>query len=378
MRIGIDARFWGPQESGLGRYVDRLLVHLHALDLPHEFVIFLRREVADSWTLHHPKWRIVPVTARWYSLQEQITLPWVFWREKLDLLHVPHYNAPILYPRKVVVTIHDLILNEFPTQQASTLAPIFFTIKHLAYRLTLWRALRHAQTIITISQYSKQLIEKLYPGARKKISITYEASDPLPPAVSWGELAKRGIGKPYLMYAGNSYPHKNLERFLDGVKLAHDQGEHFQTVLIGKRDFFSKRLEAYAKRQSVPNVLFFGYASDAELHALYLHAQAYFFPSLSEGFGLPGLEAMNVGTPLFSSRSSCLPEVFASAAHYFDSNDLPDISRSIKVALHDILERQRLLQAGKERVREFSWQRMAKETVAIYERSLTHDRTQIS
>src|SRR5262245_8596352 len=134
MRIGIDARFFGPQESGLSRYIHRLINYLEQIDAHNEYVLFLRRQ---DWTLWQPKnwrWKKVEADYRWYTLREQVALPPIFVKAKLDLLHVPHFNVPIGYPGKFVVTIHDLILNEFPTERASTLAPALFRMKLQAYK----------------------------------------------------------------------------------------------------------------------------------------------------------------------------------------------------------------------------------------------------
>ena len=126
-----------------------------------------------------------------------------------------------------------------------------------------------------------------------------------------------------------------------------------------------------AKRK-IPNICFYGFANDQELATLYQQATAYVFPSLSEGFGLPGLEAMAAGTPVIAARASCLPEIFGSAAEYFDPLDINDMAHSITRALHDTMLRQRLVAAGYQRLHDFSWQRMAAETLAVYDKILTH------
>lgn len=375
MRIGIDARFWGPRESGIGRYVDRLIAHLHRLDSQHEIVIFLRHEAVAHWPYQHPRWKIVPVGARWYSLREQLEMPYRFGREKLDVLHVPHFNVPVLYFGKLIVTIHDLILDEFPTERASTLAPLLFRLKLMAYKFVLGSAVHRAKQVITISEYSKQALLKQFPGIAKKITITYEAVDPLPAPSTWEQITAHGIEKPYFLYAGNAYPHKNLERLVGAFAEHVKANPSTHLVLVGKRDFFSKRLEGFVRERGIPHVTFFGYASDAELHALYRHCQAYFFPSMSEGFGLPGLEAMMCDAPVFAARASSLPEIYAEAAEYFDPQSVPEITQSMDWALHDILLIQRLRLAGRTRVEQFSWSKMAEETAAVYEQVLHHGRT---
>ena len=372
MRIGIDARFFGPAQTGIGRYVERLVTHLERFDQHNEYVVFLRRPAWLTWEPTNHRWSKVLADERWYSVREQVTLPHIFHKAKLDLLHVPHFNVPLRYRGRYIVTIHDLILDQFPTERASTLGPLLFRAKFFAYQSVIRQAIWRSQAIITVSEHSKQDLIQRFGVKPDKITVTYESVDPMHEPVPLTSLTERGIQQPYILHVGNSYPHKNLERFLQGVKIAHQRGQKFQTVFVGKRDYFSQRLERLAMAEEISNVLFFGFASEAELAGLYQHAQAYFFPSMSEGFGLPGLEAMQAGVPLFASRATCLPEVFANAAHYFDPQNPADMADSIENALHDTLERQRLVQAGHERLKDFSWAEMAKQTLSLYER--THAR----
>lgn len=372
MRIGLDARFFGPQETGIGRYVERLISHLEQIDQVNEYVVLLRKKAWDLWTPTNSRWTKVLADERWYSLAEQIKMPGHYRAAKVDLWHVPHFNIPLFWRGPFVVTIHDLILNQFPTERASTLGPIVFRAKFLAYEMVIRHAIHDAAQIITVSNHSRQELIDRFSVKPERVTVTYEAVDPLPEPSEWSSLAERGVHLPYLLYVGNSYPHKNLEKLVEAVHLAQRRGEQFQLVLVGKRDYFSRRLEQLVKARGTPNILFFGFASDQELSTLYRQAQAYFFPSLSEGFGLPGLEAMSCETPVFSARASCLPEVLGQAAHYFEPHDAEDIVRSISVALHDRIERQRLIAAGTARVKDFSWRQMATATLALY--TTTYDR----
>lgn len=366
MRLGIDARFFGPQETGIGRYVERLIAHLEQIDQTNEYVVLLRPQAWDLWFPKNSRWKKQLAPERWYSLAEQLRMPGRYRSANVDLWHIPHFNIPLLWGGPFVVTIHDLILNQFPTERASTLGPLLFRIKFLAYEAVIRHAMQAAAQIITVSNHSRQDLLTRYAVKPDRVTVTYESVDPLPEPSEWSSVTERGIRQPYILYVGNSYPHKNLEILLDAVGLAQRRGEQVQFVVVGKRDYFSQRLERLAQDKKIPNILFYGFASDQELSALYRHSQAYFFPSLSEGFGLPGLEAMASGTPVFAARASCLPEIFGSAAQYFDPHNAVSIAESISTALHDTLTRQRLISAGYEKIKEYSWRRMAEETLAIY------------
>lgn len=367
MRIGIDARFFGPQESGLSRYIQRLITYLEAIDAHNQYVIFLRPEAWDIWQPKNWRWTKVEANYRWFTIAEQVFMPAIYRRAKLDLLHVPHFNFPLGYTGRFVVTIHDLILNEFPTERASTLWPAIFRAKLLAYKLDIRQAITRSAAVLAVSDYTKQLIIKRFHIPENKIHVTYESVDPFPPPAPSAEITAHGITMPYILYVGNSYPHKNLERLLEATKQATDRGEKFQLVLVGKRDYFSQRLEVYSRSIGVTNVLFYGFAPDEVLATLYEHATAYFFPSMSEGFGLPGLEAMQAGVPVYAARAASLPEVFGPAAAYFNPYDVDDMTGSILRALHDTMERQQLIAAGRDRLGHFSWAAMAQQTLQVYE-----------
>ncbi|MBI5467104.1 MAG: glycosyltransferase family 4 protein [Candidatus Kerfeldbacteria bacterium] len=378
MRIGIDARFFGPQETGIGRYVERLISHLEAIDDRHEYVVFLRSKAWELWQPKNARWSKRLADAHWYTVAEQVEMPRIFRQAQLDLLHVPHFNVPLFYRGPFVVTIHDLILDQFPTERATTLEPLLFKVKFAAYQAVVRHAIRNSQAVITVSEHSRQDVLRRFNIDPQKVHVTYESVDPLPEPAGLEVLSEHGVRQPYLLHVGNSYPHKNLERFMEGVRIANTRGERFQVVLVGKRDYFSLQLEAFVKRLGLDNVVFYGFASDQELAGLYAHARAYFFPSLSEGFGLPGLEAMQVGLPLFASQATCLPEVFGPAARYFDPHSAASMAHSIETALHDTLATQQLVVAGREQLRKYSWRQMAVETLRLYERLERHGRTPTS
>lgn len=371
MRIGIDARFFGPQETGIGRYVERLVSHLSAIDPEDEFVLFLRRRGFDWWQPPNAKWRKVLADVPWYGLAEQRDLPGIFHREQLDLLHVPHFNVPFFYRRPFVVTIHDLILDEFPTERATTLGPLLFAVKFRIYQQVVKHAVTKSRKVITVSDYSRQRILNRFHVPESRVAVTYESVDPLPSSVPLQTLSEHGVQQPYLLHVGNSYPHKNLERLVEAMEQLTKHAVPVQLVLVGKDDYFSRRLRQLVQERKLTNIIFYGFASDQELAALYQHAQAYIFPSLSEGFGLPGLEAMQASTPVIAARASCLPEVFGDAALYFDPHSATEMAQSIERVVHDTLLRQRLVAAGQHQLKKYSWRTMAEQTLDLYRQAVT-------
>ena len=382
MRIGIDARFFGPVGKGLGRYTERLIQNLERVADSHEFVIFLRKDNYDSYRPASPRFRKVLADFHWYGLAEQLGLPPLILRERIDLMHFPHFNVPVAVPCPFVVTIHDLILFRFPTRRASTLPPFLYSIKYAAYKAVIRLAARRARKIIAVSEWAKRDIVKTLRVPSEKIAVTYEAAD----GVETGQLAipgsldlaGEGITRPYFLYVGNAYPHKNLEALLAAFAGLVREGLVAQLVLVGKSDHFYERLRREADRLGLlerGDAVFYGFADEAELAELYRRARAYVFPSHLEGFGLPPLEAMRYGIPVAASDSSCLPEILGDAASWFNPEDGEAMKRAMREVFADEDARRRLAARGIGRVSRFSWKECAEKTYDVYLEALKNEAT---
>lgn len=371
MRIGIDARFYGSIGKGLGRYTSELIAQLERLDTENEYVIFLRKSNFGSYAPKNPRFAKVLAEFPWYGWKEQLLLP--FWLEKfrLDLMHFLHFNVPFLYRRPYVVTIHDLILLRHPTARATTLGPLRFLLKYAVYRLIIARALRSARAVITVSNCTRDDIRARFPFMRsREIAVTYEACGSAFRAEAPIVAAPRAAAapQPFLMYVGNAYPHKNLEKLLAAFSEFRKRGfSGHRLVLVGSPDYFYGRLKTEAAAKKLDeNVVFFGHATDEELAALYMRAESYVFPSLCEGFGLPPLEAMCKGVPVASSNASCLPEILGDAAKYFDPGDPAKIADALAALAADPALRASLAEKGRSWSARFGWRSCAERTRAVY------------
>lgn len=168
------------------------------------------------------------------------------------------------------------------------------------------------------------------------------------------------------MYVGQQSDHKNIVRLAEAhQKLLLDHPD-LGLVLAGRKNSATVKNELLFTKRGYSNITFTDFISDAQLNWLYAHAQAYVFPSLMEGFGLPGLEAMGHGTPVISSNASCLPEVYGNAAHYFNPTDTDDMAAAINEVLGNDKLRTRLSTNGYKQIKKFSWKKMAQETHKIY------------
>lgn len=383
MRIGIDARFFGGEQSkGLGRYTQKLIEHIVHIDQTNQYVLFLQDAELVHWQQPPANVTVVRAPYHWYSFAEQIFMPWVIAKQKVDLMHFPHFNVPLLYRGPFIVTIHDLIISRFPTERATTLGPMKYKLKQLAYHLVIRHAARSARHIITVSEYSKRDLIDYFKLPPDRISVTYEAVDVFPRSwVSAEQFAviqqRYKLPEAYLLYVGNAYPHKNLETLLLVMQTLKKAGAlHHHLVCVGKADYFYLRLQQQAWALNVDDVVHFpGFIPDHDLAALYSGAFAFIFPSKYEGFGLPPLEAMLYDTPVLASNSSCLPEVLGQAALYFDYQDVSGIIHQLQRLETETSLRDQLITRGREQVKSYSWKRMTKETLALYEKLFTESQT---
>jgi glycosyltransferase involved in cell wall biosynthesis len=352
--------------GGLGRYVEELVHELSQLDHKNRYVLFLK-ELAQVDPLMEGEKRMVNV--HWYTLKEQLVMPGMIDREHLDLVHFPHWNVPLFLRTPFVVTIHDLILLEQPrSARVTTRHPLLFWLKYLGYRLVLKRTLKRARAIIAVSQYTKSVILNYFPWVDStKIHVIYEGLTqlPAPPPPS-------PSGPPssaYFLYVGNAYPHKNLAALLHAFSLFHKRYPEVRLVLAGRHDVFYERLaqELQTIDLAPEAVEFVRHPTDETLANLYRGASLYLFPSRSEGFGLPPLEAMSLGVPVAAAHATSLPEILGEAALWFDPDDLEGMVQAMETGFTDKAARTRLIQKGFEQIKRYSWKEMAKQTLRVYE-----------
>lgn len=378
MRIGIDARLFGLEHAGLGRYVTRLVEEILKKDKKNEYVLFLNSTHADEFK---NKKRVTVVTTNIpiYSFAEQAVLPFIFAKEKLDLLHVPHFNAPLIYQGKLILTIHDLIKHDSKGSETTTHHRWLYLFKRFGY-LTLANLIaRRANHILVPSNFVKKDIAKRLRVPPDKITVTYEApTDSIKEVALTDEektilLNKYHLTQPFIVYIGSVYPHKNIDVLVNAIE-KHNQNKEvdLKLALICSRSIFWERLNKEITQKNLQNWMkLLGFVEDTDVSKIYSLALALVHPSKMEGFGLTGLEAMSVGLPVISSNASCLPEVYGDAAFYFDPNDVDDLVSCLETLIKDQELRSGLATKGYLQARKYSWQKMAKETLSVYKHTLS-------
>lgn len=379
MKIAIDARFLGPEGTGIGKYTEKLLENLQVLDKKNKYFVILRKA---NWNLFVPKsnnFDKVLVDVRWYGVKEQILIPAALLKIKPDLVHFTHFNVPLLYPGKFVVTIHDVIKSEFKGVSSTTHTTPIYRLKHAGYEFTIRAAVKRAKRIFVPSNFTKNKLTKTFSLKPEKIITTYESTDNvfiqagkqfLPEGKIRQVLATYGVRKPFILYVGAAFPYKNLNNLLAALKFL--PGE-LKLAYVSSRNEFVDRLLEKAKEIGVTDRLIItGFVPNEDLAVLYQQAKCLVFPSLSEGFGLPGLEAFASGCPVVCSDIPVFREIYADAAYYFDPKDPKDIASKLELIIKNSKLKIELREKGFEQVKKYSWRKMAQETLSVYRAVLSN------
>lgn len=369
MRIGIDGRYIQDHFPGIGRYTYNLVQALTKAAPEDSFVLLHNPKLVntryDLGTLQSPNLEIVAVEVPTFSLAEQWRLPSIVRGLRLDLFHSPYYLKPYLLPCPSVVTIYDLIPRLYPEYVSSGARVIF----EMAIRL----AIVTSRLVISVSQSAKEDLVRLLGVPPSKVWVTPLGIDrrfcPVNEKAISNLCQKYDLPVGYILYLGTNKPHKNLARLVEAFAEVKTERK---LVLAGKEDpRYSEAHEVTKQLGLQDRVVFLGQVSEDDLPALYSGAALFVFPSLYEGFGLPLLEAMACGVPAISSSTSSLPEIAGQAAVMVDPLDLSQLARALERVLGDSNLRASMREEGLKQAAQFSWERTAKETLAVYRQVLS-------
>jgi len=362
MKIVIDARLYGLENRGIGRYSMELVSALDKLDKLNDYHLLLRKKYFNKLKLG-ANIHQVEADFRHYSVEEQLKLPLILRAIAPDIFHALHTNVPLMYSGKLVVTAHDTTQLTF--NKKSTALPLpFYAIKNFVYRDLFRLSVRKASAVIVPSEIVKADIVD-------KFSISPTNVRVVPEGVSkhfFSPIKTKGKTADYLLYVGSSYPHKNLESVIVAVGLCNVQNSRkLKFKLVVGDDIFAKRLAFFITKNSRSFVSLLEQVTDKELHGLYRNSTAFIFPSVSEGFGLPGLEAMASGTLVVCSDIPAFREVYQGNALYFDPRSEKSIAASITKAIEmNPHERKKRIHDAQEYVGKFTWEATAKKVIEVY------------
>lgn len=367
MNIVIDARL--IHETGVGRYIRNLIEKLSRIDTQNRYVVILMARDYDGFILPNTRWEKRKTTVHWHTVSEQILMPWIVWKERADIVHIPYFNVPIFYPGKFITTIHDLTILHVHTGKASTLPYWKYVLRKIGYRLILWVAIRRATKVLTVSHSVKKDILSNFRIHESNIAVTYEGIDDSFLGTNPVDKTKRPFHNKYFLYVGNVYPHKNVEVLLEAFRLLTTKQSPGLTLLfVGPKDYFYSRLATLITSLSMNDSVKIRHAvSDEELGSLYRHAEALIFPSRMEGFGLPALEALSFGCPVIASDIPVFHEILEAYAYFTDTTKPEALSRTMNEVLHATAHSRLEKLPPVTFLGKYSWETMAKMTLQLYQ-----------
>ncbi len=388
--IAIDARMYGATQTGIGNYIFHLMKYLFEIDQKNNYLVFLLPEEYDKFKLPNERVKKIKVSAKWYSWKEQVVFPLEILKHKIDLVHFPHFNSPILYhwispfcKAKTVATIHDLTPYYFPGHKMNS------WLRRKGFRLVFSTAIKKSSRVIAVSEYTKKDMIKIFlntskknslapfseGGAIDKIQVIYEGVDGQFQVIKdYGKMKaikeKYKIIRPFIFYTGVWRNHKNLVGLIKAFDLIVNKYKiNYQLVLGGKEDpYYPEVRQTWKKLNLGDRIIRAGFISQKDLPLFYNMADVFVIPSFREGFGLIGLESMACGTPVISSNKTSLPEILGNAAVYFSPADYEEMAKKIALVIQDENLKSNLVQKGFQQVEKYDWRRMAGKTLEMYEK----------
>jgi glycosyltransferase involved in cell wall biosynthesis len=366
LRIGIDAHSVGMGAGGNETHYENLIRWLPKVDARNEYILYFSHLDAERRAAYAIEGRIRTQALPWKNsyLRVPLALPKAIRHDKLDVFHA-QYVLPPFTRCKTLVTIADLAFEHYPES--------FPAVQRARCKWMIPSAARKADHILTVSEFSKRDISERYKISPDKITVTYHGTDerfaPVDPSRAREDLARKyQVSGPFLLYVGRIQARKNLIRLVEAFATLKKRGAPHQLVIVGKSDFQAKQLVAKIAELGLRNdVVFPGYVPNNDLPVFYSAAEAFVFPSLFEGFGLPVIEAMACGAAVVTSYGSSLDEVAGDAASLADPHSTESIVSAIDRVLRDDVWRAELRRRGLARARQFSYEKAARQVVNIYE-----------
>ena len=369
MRIAIDARM-GHTRVGMGVYVRGLLFGLSKIDKENDYYIIINKNKKEDFVPIQDNFHKIYISITYSDylkrdFWEQVYLPLKLRKAKIDVYHGPNYVLPFLSRTGMVLTIYDMI--SFASSEW------YKPISRFRVQRLMKLSAKKANKIIAGSENTKQDIIKILKLPCDKIKVIYIGIDdiyrPIADKYKLDNIKnKYKIDSKFILHVGSLQARKNIPRLIEAYsKLPMELLAKYQLVIAGKRSWKVEEILAKVKQLGLNDkVVFTGFVDDNDLPLLMNAANLLVFPSLYEGFGIPPLEAMACGTPVVASNTSSIPEVVGDAALLFDPYNIKEMTKAINRALTDVKLRNKLRKRGFERIKQFSWEKAARETLQVY------------
>lgn len=362
-RIGIDARLYF--QTGVGVYLRNLLFYLQNASIGNlEFYIYVLATDRKKIVFKNKNFVIRPIEYRWHTVIEQLGFYNVLMGDNLDLMHFTYFSYPILYRRKFIATVHDMTPLLFKTGKASTKSPFVYNLKLLAFKKVLSSQVKNSLAIITptvsvknelINYFGQEISPKIYPVYE---GVSHEFLD-----IKEKKSLERRFKKDFFIYVGNFYPHKNV---LSLVRAFNQIKTNMELILLGPDDYFASRLYHYVNTvMHDTRIYFYHESTPQDLVFFYKNAKAIIHPSLSEGFGLPLVEAAYFNCPIIASDIPVFEEILGRNYLSFNPFDTDDI----KAKIEEFIKTNPKF-SYKQNLKKFSFAKMTEETLEIYKNYL--------
>jgi alpha-1,3-rhamnosyl/mannosyltransferase len=369
IRLALDAR--KITDFGIGTYLTHLLAGLAARP-EFDLVVLVRPDHEQRVERIAPGAKTMPVSAKGYGVAEHIKLPVALWRERPDLVHIPHYVIPMLMPRPVVVTVHDVIQLFYPPRQRTQLASVYL-------RFMIRAALRRSRRVITVSRTSRRDLVNLFGANPDQVDVVPNGvDDGLATRPSNQELDEvkehYGLKPPLVLVVSNDKPHKNLDVVLRSFELAcRVRSIPGQLVLVGGVGPDHRLMGRAAHLGLGDRVRSVGRVPQSHLKALYHLSAVLLHVARYEGFGLPVLEAMRVGLPVVTSNLGAMRELGEGSARLVNPLDVAEVAQALEKVLVDDPLRRRMIEAGYRKADTLTWERAVEGTLESYHKALGED-----
>jgi glycosyltransferase involved in cell wall biosynthesis len=374
MKLAVDLGAYSLSDGGISRYVGCMLEAMHgAAPLQHDWLLYgrgapLRRfagwpgVTVRTDPLPHDAGRIASLAT---------SLPYWSAQDRPDVFWGPAHRLPVWLPKSTasVVTIHDLCWLQAPDTMRGATRWLDATLMP--------RAIRRADQLIAVSTATAQDLKNAFPQAAHKIAVIAEGVSPLPEPGSFDALQELGIASPFVLFVGTLEPRKNLPRLLDAFAAIHREQRHCPSLVIaGGTGWGGQSLQEKCQALGLQEkVKILGRVDDQLLSTLYRHALCLAMPSLYEGFGLPLVEAMSLGTPVLTSNVSSMPEVAGPAGLLVDPLSVASIEQGLKEMIGNKPFRDAKANAAREQARLFSWSQSAHATLDVLQRAIEQRRS---
>ncbi len=364
MLIGYDGRFITEEPSGNGIYATRLIETLSTLDNRNRYRLYLAGPdpVIPQRLKENVDVRIMPPLHSSPWVRVPILFPWELWRRPVDIFHA-HYTVPPKIKAKVILTLHDFFWIVYPDH--------FLSIKRIPVTFTVKKAIARADRILVGTSFIKHETIKYFNVPDERVEVIPYGVDPRFFIKASKDqlikvLQKYGIDEPYILSVGELHPRKNLQRLLKAFVVL-DENDQVKLVLAGKPLWKTRELFKIIKKAGLENrVITTGHIPEEDLPMLYQGSEVFCYPSLYEGFGFPIIEAMASGVPVATSEVSSCPDVGGKAAIYFNPLHEEAIADTLHRILTDTELRKKHTIAGIEHSRNFTWEKTAYRTIAVY------------